>query len=213
MKRIICALFSFSLLGIMCVCYCVDSNVVKENLNFSKTQETYDMLSFPAIPECISLSENKYIGISFNEGSQKKIIILAPYGNYATYQFHTEGSFAIELTEKEILIYLVRSQLKVSYDFDGNLNYIDDTLKGQVATKYQELTKQDKVFKGNSVLEVEANAFSYKLLLDGQIILNCSTFAIIGSKISLLPFLLVFIIFTAIFFKKTRNKKGESSTA
>ena len=76
MKRIICALFSFSLLGIMCVCYCVDSNVVKENLNFSKTQETYDMLSFPAIPECISLSENKYIGISFNEGSQKKIIIL-----------------------------------------------------------------------------------------------------------------------------------------
>ena len=72
MKRIICALFSFSLLGIMCVCYCVDSNVVKENLNFSKTQETYDMLSFPAIPECISLSKNKYIGISFNEGSQKK---------------------------------------------------------------------------------------------------------------------------------------------
>lgn len=130
MKRIICALFSFSLLGIMCVCYCVDSNVVKENLNFSKTQETYDMLFFPAIPECISLSENKYIGISFNEGSQKKIIILDPYGNYATYQFHTEGSFAIELTEKEILIYLVRSQLKVSYDFDGNLNYIDDTLKG-----------------------------------------------------------------------------------
>ena len=47
-----------------------------------------------------------------------------------------------------------------------------------IRDRYQELTKQDKVFKGNSVLEVEANAFSYKLLLDGQIILSCSTFAV-----------------------------------
>lgn len=101
----------------------------------------------------------------------------------------------------------MRSQLKASYDFDGNLNYIDDTLKGQVAAKYQELTKQDKVFKGNSVLEVKADIFSYKLLLDGQVILNCSTFAIIGSKISLLPFLLFFIIFAAIFLKKHTIEK------
>ena len=65
------------------------------------------------------------LAIGTGEGSDKMIAIYSDAGIFQYgYRFYTDGSFGVELSNEELKIYFVRSDVAVSINFLGEIQYV-----------------------------------------------------------------------------------------
>lgn len=181
--------------------FCEISNNSEDFL--CKTLETYDLLNFPVVPRCVALNNKHYVAILFQDNSSEKITLIGPSGEQSTFCFNTMGSSLIELTEDRIILYLLRSDLRKIYDFEGKLISSDDFSLSH--KDYTRLREQTELRCGEAVLSVKKSWKAYELYLDNKQLIHCSVSALFVSKMSYFPFVFVPSIFLLLFIKFARE--------
>lgn len=74
---------------------------------------------------CFDVNEHGMLAIGTEEGSNKTIAIYSDTGIFQYgYRFYTDGSFDVELSNEELKIYFVRSDVAVSMNFSGEIQYV-----------------------------------------------------------------------------------------
>ena len=75
--------------------------------------------------KCFDVNEQGMIAIGTQEGSNKTIAIYSEAGIFQYgYRFQTDGSFGVELSNEELKIYFVRSDVAVSINLLGEIQYV-----------------------------------------------------------------------------------------
>lgn len=187
--------------------FCGISNRTEDFLR--KTLETYDLLDFPAVPRCVALNSEHYVAVLFQDNSSEKITLIEPSGEQSTFCFNIMGSSLIELAEDRIILYLLRSDLRRIYDFEGNLISSDEFSLSH--KDYTRLREQTELRCGEAMLSVKRSWKEYELFLDNRKLIHCSISALFVSKMSYFP--LVFVpsvfIFLSIKYAKENSKVRE----
>lgn len=75
--------------------------------------------------KCFDVNEQGVIAIGTEDGNNKTIAIYSDAGIFQYgYRFHTEGSFGVELSNEEVKIYFVRSDVAISINFLGEIQCV-----------------------------------------------------------------------------------------
>lgn len=172
---------------------CVSPTIESDCYDFQKMQAEYDLMNMQVLPSCIALNENGCAAIlfpNFSDKKQKNIVIFTPEGNVMSfYRFRSYGAAAIELTNDYIIVYLVRDEKKVIYDFNGRQCEVDNSLGGEVSEKYRELTEKDKIILNQMQLIKSKKGYEYTVTLNEIPIYHCSSWVVLRSSIILFVFL------------------------
>lgn len=150
------------------------SNIDKiaENISLEQEHSAIDLMNFPQIPKCIALNKNGDVAIEYKMNGRTKITILLSNGKKVQYALSPKGNCAIDLTETEILIYLVRSQAIVHVNLkSGKINNIE-TGKNNIGELYSNLCELPEIQKGQYTVKKVKSGNNYQLELNGSIILQ-----------------------------------------
>jgi len=150
------------------------SNIDKmvENISLEQEHSTIDLMNFPQIPKCIALNKNGDVAIEYKMSGRTKIAILLSNGEKVQYALSPTGNCAIDLTETEILIYLVRSQAILHVDLQsGAINTIE-TEQNNMGKLYSELCELSEIQKGEYTVRKVESGKDYHIELNGKIILQ-----------------------------------------
>lgn len=150
------------------------SNIDKiaENISLEQEHSAIDLMNFPQIPKCIALNKNGDVAIEYKMSGRTKIAILFSDGERVQYALSPEGNCAIDLTESELLIYLVRSQAIVHVDLQsGAINTIE-TEQNNIGELYGELCELSEIQKGEYTVRKVESGKDYHIELNGKIILQ-----------------------------------------
>lgn len=181
------------------------SNIDKiaENISLEQEHSAIDLMNFPQIPKCIALNKNGDVAIEYKMNGRTKITILLGNGEKVQYALSPKGNCAIDLTETEILIYLVRSQAIVHVNLkSGKINNIE-TEQNNIGELYSNLCELPEIQKGQYTVKKVKSGNNYQLELNGNIILQ----AVNGTQyyqivfVVLVGILIVFIKCTKIHLK------------
>lgn len=75
--------------------------------------------------KCFDVNEQGILAIGTEDGNNKTIVIYSDAGIFQYgYRFHTDGSFGVELSNEELKIYFVRSDVAVSINLLGEIQYV-----------------------------------------------------------------------------------------
>lgn len=150
------------------------SNIDKiaENISLEQEHSAIDLMNFPQIPKCIALNKNGDVAIEYKMSGRTKITILLSNGEKVQYALSPEGNCAIDLTETEILIYLVRLQAIVHVNLkSGKINNIE-TEQNNIGELYSNLCELPEIQKGQYTVKKVKSGNNYQLKLNGNIILQ-----------------------------------------
>lgn len=150
------------------------SNIDKiaENISLEQEHSTIDLMNFPQIPKCIALNKNGDVAIEYKMSGRTKIAILFSDGERVQYALSPEGNCAIDLTESELLIYLVRSQAILHVDLQsGAINTIE-TEQNNIGELYSELCELSEIQRGEYTVRKVESGKDYHIELNGKIILQ-----------------------------------------
>ena len=150
------------------------SNIDKiaENISLEQEHSAIDLMNFPQIPKCIALNKNGDVAIEYKMNGRTKITILFSNGEKVQYALSPEGNCAIDLTETEILIYLVRLQAIVHVNLkSGKINNIE-TEQNNIGELYSNLCELSEIQKGQYTVKKVKSGNNYQLKLNGNIILQ-----------------------------------------
>lgn len=150
------------------------SNIDKiaENISLEQEHSAIDLMNFPQIPKCIALNKNGDVAIEYKMNGRTKITILLSNGEKVQYALSPEGNCAIDLTETEILIYLVRLQAIVHVNLkSGKINNIE-TEQNNIGELYSNLCELPEIQKGQYTVKKVKSGNNYQLKLNGNIILQ-----------------------------------------
>ena len=150
------------------------SNIDKiaENISLEQEHSAIDLMNFPQIPKCIALNKNGDVAIEYKMSGRTKIAILFSDGERVQYALSPEGNCAIDLTESELLIYLVRSQAILHVGLQsGAINTIE-TEQNNIGELYGELCELSKIQKGEYTVRKVESGKNYHIELNGKIILQ-----------------------------------------
>ena len=150
------------------------SNIDKiaENISLEQEHSAIDLMNFPQIPKCIALNKNGDVAIEYKMSGRTKIAILSSNGEKVQYALSPEGNCAIDLTETEILIYLVRLQAIVHVNLkSGKINNIE-TEQNNIGELYSNLCELPEIQKGQYTVKKVKSGNNYQLKLNGNIILQ-----------------------------------------
>lgn len=150
------------------------SNIDKiaENISLEQEHNAIDLMNFPQIPKCIALNKNGDVAIEYKMSGRTKITILLSNGEKVQYALSPEGNCAIDLTETEILIYLVRLQAIVHVGLQsGAINTIE-TEQSNIGELYGELCELSEIQKGEYTVRKVESGKNYHIELNGKIILQ-----------------------------------------
>ena len=143
-----------------------------ENISLEQEHSTIDLMNFPQIPKCIALNKNGDVAIEYKMSGRTKITILLSNGEKVQYALSPEGNCAIDLTETEILIYLVRLQAIVHVNLkSGKINNIE-TEQNNIGELYSNLCELPEIQKGQYTVKKVKSGNNYQLKLNGNIILQ-----------------------------------------
>lgn len=180
------------------------SNIDKiaENISLEQEHSAIDLMNFPQIPKCIALNKNGDVAIEYKMSGRTKITILLSNGEKVQYALSPEGNCAIDLTETEILIYLVRLQAIVHVNLkSGKINNIE-TEQNNIGELYSNLCELPEIQKGQYTVKKVKSGNNYQLKLNGNIILQ----AVNGAQYYQIVFVvLVGILIVFIKCTKTQN--------
>lgn len=150
------------------------SNIDKiaENISLEQEHSAIDLMNFPQIPKCIALNKNGDVAIEYKMNGRTKITILLSNGEKVQYALSPEGNCAIDLTESELLIYLVRLQAIVHVNLkSGKINNIE-TEQNNIGELYSNLCELPEIQKGQYTVKKVKSGNNYQLKLNGNIILQ-----------------------------------------
>lgn len=150
------------------------SNIDKiaENISLEQEHSAIDLMNFPQIPKCIALNKNGDVAIEYKMSGRTKIAILFSDGERVQYALSPEGNCAIDLTESELLIYLVRSQAILHVGLQsGAINTIE-TEQNNMGELYGELCELSEIQKGEYTVRKVESGKDYHIELNGKIILQ-----------------------------------------
>ena len=150
------------------------SNIDKiaENISLEQEHSAIDLMNFPQIPKCIALNKNGDVAIEYKMSGRTKITILFSDGERVQYALSPEGNCAIDLTESELLIYLVRSQAILHVGLQsGAINTIE-TEQNNIGKLYGELRELSEIQKGEYTVRKVESGKNYHIELNGKIILQ-----------------------------------------
>ena len=150
------------------------SNIDKiaENISLEQEHSAIDLMNFPQIPKCIALNKNGDVAIEYKMSGRTKIAILFSDGERVQYALSPTGNCAIDLTETEILIYLVRSQAILHVGLQsGAINTIE-TEQNNIGKLYGELRELSEIQKGEYTVRKVESGKDYHIELNGKIILQ-----------------------------------------
>lgn len=150
------------------------SNIDKivENISLEQEHSAIDLMNFPQIPKCIALNKNGDVAIEYKMSGRTKITILFSNGEKVQYALSPEGNCAIDLTESELLIYLVRSQAILHVGLQsGAINTIE-TEQNNMGELYGELCELSEIQKGEYTVRKVESGKDYHIELNGKIILQ-----------------------------------------
>lgn len=143
-----------------------------ENISLEQEHSAIDLMNFPQIPKCIALNKNGDVAIEYKMSGRTKIAILLSNGERVQYALSPEGNCAIDLTETEILIYLVRLQAIVHVNLkSGKINNIE-TEQNNIGELYSNLCELPEIQKGQYTVKKVKSGNNYQLKLNGNIILQ-----------------------------------------
>lgn len=150
------------------------SNIDKmvENISLEQEHSTIDLMNFPQIPKCIALNKNGDVAIEYKMSGRTKIAILLSNGEKVQYALSPTGNCAIDLTETEILIYLVRSQAILHVDLQSGAINIIETEQNNMGKLYSELCELSEIQKGEYTVRKVESGKDYHIELNGKIILQ-----------------------------------------
>ena len=145
---------------------------IAENISLEQEHSAIDLMNFPQIPKCIALNKNGDVAIEYKMSGRTKITILLSNGEKVQYALSPEGNCAIDLTETEILIYLVRLQAIVHVNLkSGKINNIE-TEQNNIGELYSNLCELPEIQKGQYTVKKVKSGNNYQLKLNGNIILQ-----------------------------------------
>ena len=143
-----------------------------ENISLEQEHSTIDLMNFPQIPKCIALNKNGDVAIEYKMNGRTKIAILFSDGEKVQYALSPKGNCAIDLTESELLIYLVRSQAILHVDLQsGAINTIE-TEQNNIGELYGELCELSEIQKSEYTVRKVESGRNYQIELNGKIILQ-----------------------------------------
>lgn len=150
----------------------VNIDQMVENISLEQEHSTIDFMNFPQIPKCIALNKNGDVAIEYKMNGRTKITILFSDGERVQYALSPEGNCAIDLTESELLIYLVRSQAILHVDLQSGAINIIETEQNNIGKLYGELCELSEIQKGEYTVRKVESGKDYHIELNGKIILQ-----------------------------------------
>ena len=174
--------------------------------------------------KCFDVNEQGIMAIGTEDGNEKTIAIYSDAGIFQYgYRFHTDGSFGVELSNEELSIYFVRSDVAVSINLLGEIQYVSricDTSKNNTYwNRYVRATSRNVgeyqyVLKNDiGILGIFASTYSQLYRTDNlgneQLIYNANSiqfFHILIIFLGILVFASIVLIVIIKEFKKLQRK-------
>lgn len=174
--------------------------------------------------KCFDVNEQGIMAIGTEDGNDKTIAIYSDAGIFQYgYRFHTDGSFGVELSNEELAIYFVRSDVAVSINLLGEIQYVsricDTSENNTYWNRYVRATSRSVgeyqyVLRNDiGILGIFASTYSQLYRTDGlgneQLIYNANSiqfFHILIIFLAILVFVSIVLIVIIKEFKKLQRK-------
>lgn len=150
-----------------------------EKLNWRKEDSDIDWMHFPRVPLSFAINVDGYWAVAYQENIHNHIVLVAPDHTLEQYSFEAEGSWAMDITGRELLIYLSRANTYFAVDLQTGQweERRCDGLKNAPST--WELRQRRTVQQGPYTLIAVTGWNHYRLELNGMAVLQASPVALL----------------------------------
>lgn len=204
-KMMISILIISIVLAFECTLNVFAESQILQNVNFHYSPLQADLMKFEMMPTSIALNESGFAAVSYNRGNYRFVVLFCPDGTIKQYSFQTSGSYVLDMDENRLMVYLVRSDLKISlnlYSEDVSAQKCDTN---QVDKIYASLKGLERIEAGNNVLRAIVEHGHYSLYLNEKLILQTTTAALVVHYLGyFLPFA-VMIVGMLMFYYRTKQ--------
>lgn len=143
-------------------------------INFYKSGSVSSPMNFEPFPINISMNSAGDVAVSYRAATFKGVLLfLAEDSEILDYHFHADGGFAVELLDKEIIIFLERGDHELHYDMNGNFLFRENLPGGGVTEICIQLEKTTRIENSTSILLLEKNFMKWELYLNDFLIMRC----------------------------------------
>lgn len=205
----------FALIGIMLIsffpAYALDSDSPQtDSLSLRKSQNLSNPLNFEFTPCNITMNSLGDVGVSYTTATWKGLIIFDRNGNkLSEFHFDCDGSYFIELSDEEIMIYTLRGRRCYHYSINGEFLFFENA-NNIITREYREAISVTEIKNADSRLILKKNIIGWKLYLNDILIMDCNPFVCFFHNI--FPFLLIFgVLFGGSYIVLRQMKKENNS--
>lgn len=192
-----------------CIIHIFAENSIIQNVDLRSVPMQADLMKFEMMPTSIALNENGFAAVSYNQGNRRFVILFCPNGTIKQYSFRSSGSYVLDMDENRLMVYLVRSHLEISlnlYSEDVSVRKCDTN---QVEKLYASLKGLERIDAGNNMLRAVVEHGHYSLYLNGNLILQTTTTALIVHYLGFCLPLAMIIIGIFMFYRGQLARTGE----
>lgn len=167
-----------------------------KQLNWRSETTEIDLMNFPYIPISFAVTYEGYWAVAYKENIHCHILLVSPGGITAQYTFEAEGSWAMDISGHELMVYLARANTYFVADLLSGKWVERSYASGETVCSSIGLAQRHTVQQGTYTMSAHKGWNSYRLELNGQTILQVSPLALLLAHLPyIVPVLIPFLLF------------------